>query len=76
MYTYKTVPAPKALVVTGRGNDPDKAIRSYADVINSESVGGWEFYSMETITTQTPQGCFGGQTQIINHNMLVFRKEI
>jgi len=73
-YTYKTVPAPMALLVKSKTNTED-AIRGFSSIINAEGTDGWEFYSMETITTQEPQGCIGGQLKTTNYNMLVFRRE-
>lgn len=76
MYVYKTVPAPTILGVKNEKQIND-AIRNFANYINQECVDGWEFYSMETITTQTPQGCLGlGGSKITTYNMLVFRRAI
>jgi len=75
MYTYKTVPAPKILGVKNE-KDTDSAIRGFSGIINAESAEGWEFYSMETITTQVPQGCLSmSAPKTTTYNMLVFRKE-
>ena len=76
MYTYKTVPAPKILGVRSE-KDTSTAIMGFSQAINAECVDGWEFYSMESITTQVPQGCLSLNPPIITtHNMLVFRKQI
>jgi len=78
MYTYKTVPAPAMLNVTKK-DQQEKAVRSYGDLINKECEGGWEFYSLESISTLVAPGClgglFGGKEQTTIFNMLVFRKE-
>lgn len=72
-YAYKTVPAPTILGVKNEKQIND-AIRSFANLINQECVDGWEFYSMETIATQIPQGCLGfGGSKTVTYNMLVFR---
>lgn len=74
MYTYKTVPAPMVLTVR-KDKEVDTVIRGYSEIINAECKDGWEFYSMETITTQEPQGCLTGSVKTVTYNMLVFRKE-
>ena len=74
MYTYKTVPAPMNLSIAHE-NEVAKAISSFGQLINQECVGGWEFYSMETITVTTNPGCFSfKKPESITYNMLVFRK--
>jgi hypothetical protein len=74
MYSYKTIPAPMVLGVK-KEKDVNNAIRGFSDIINAECTDGWEFYSMETMTTQVPQGCMSGATKTMTYNMLVFRKE-
>lgn len=85
---YKCVPAPKSIVIDSSGSH-DQAVRSFAELINSEATGGWKFHSMEqvTVTQQPPKsGCLGGililiglkqspQATTINFNMLIFAKE-
>ena len=85
---YKCVPAPKNLNISHDGSYDD-AVRSFADIINSEATDGWEFHSMEqvSVTRQPPKaGCFGGLLILIglrlppiattsNFNLLIFSKE-
>jgi hypothetical protein len=77
MAQYKCVPAPKNLVIDKKGTF-DGAVRSFADLINSETKEGWEFYSMENIAVTQKPGClkalFGGGDETIYFNMLVFVK--
>lgn len=76
MFEYKTVPCPKALQVKSQKED-DAAVRSFARIMNSEAVDGWEFYSMETISVAQVSGCmsFGKSSRDTPYNMMVFRRE-
>jgi len=75
---YKCVPAPKQIEVS-RGGDFGDAVRSFADLINQETGGGWKFHSMENIVLWQKPGClaslFGQKESYINFNMLVFSKD-
>jgi len=76
MYTYKTIPAPMELVVK-REDEMQGAICNFSQIINKECVDGWEFYSMETITTSTAPGCLGiSKAEKSHYNMLVFRRPL
>jgi exosome complex RNA-binding protein Csl4 len=74
---YKCVPAPKEIEV-GRDGDYNRAVRSFADLINRETYGGWEFHSMENIVVYQKPGCLasllGQKASYVNFNMLVFSK--
>lgn len=76
MYQYKCVAAPMELVIK-KQSDMDKAVAGFADIINREANGGWEFYSMEQIATTIPAGClssmFGKKSETTYSNMLIFR---
>ena len=73
-YEYKTVPAPMVLKEKNE-QDAHASIRSYGERINDEAVDGWEFYSMETITTAQAPGCGGGGKEVMtSYNMFVFRR--
>ncbi len=78
MPQYKCVPAPKILVIGNKDSD-DKAVRSFADLINQEAKDGWEFHSMENIAVQQKPGCLaaltGKKAETVNFNMLVFSKK-
>ena len=77
IYEYKCVAAPKELIVD-KSSSAEKAINSFANFINNEAMNGWEFYSMEELSTSESQGCFGslfGRKPIVTvHNMLIFRR--
>ena len=53
---YKCVPAPTGLVIDKKGSHAG-AVRSYADLINREVSGGWQFHSLETISVTQDPGC-------------------
>jgi hypothetical protein len=75
---YKCVPAPKELVIDKNGSY-EGAVRSFADLINREAAGGWNFHSMENIAVTQKPGCFAalfGQKETTTYfNMLVFSKD-
>jgi len=75
---YKCVPAPKNLVIDKNGHF-DAAVRSFADLINQETGGGWVFHSLEQISVTQKAGClaglFGKTAESIVFNMLIFSKE-
>lgn len=75
-YEYKTVPAPMVLSIK-TAKEAEQAIADFGRLINQEAQGGWEFHSMETITTSEAQGCGGsGSPKITNYNMLIFKKAV
>ncbi|MCL2154024.1 MAG: hypothetical protein FWH53_00010 [Leptospirales bacterium] len=75
---YKCVPAPKGLVIDKNGSF-EGAVRSFADLINNETNGGWKFYSMENIAVTQKPGCLaaltGKKEETIYFNMLIFSKD-
>jgi hypothetical protein len=75
---YKCVPAPRELVIDRNGSY-EGAVRSFADLINRETKGGWNFHSMENIAVSQEPGClaalFGQGNTTTYFNMLVFSKE-
>jgi len=73
MKQYKAVPGPKNISV-GKG-DTQAAFNSFADIINREANGGWEYHSMETITVTEKPGCMK-QPISLNYYMLIFVKDI
>lgn len=75
-YEYKCVPGPTQLIVKSE-KDSEKAVASYANLINAGATDGWEFYSLESILVAQASGCL--QTQKappVNFYMLIFRREI
>ncbi len=74
-FEYKTVPAPMVLNIKTQ-KDADQAIANFGAIINREAVDGWEFHSMESITTAEAPGCFsGGKERVTTYNMLIFKRE-
>ena len=85
---YKCVPAPTSLTIDKKGSH-EGAVRSYADLINSEASGGWKFHSLESISVTQDPGCISallykipiiggllGRPPItIFFNMLIFSKD-
>lgn len=72
MKQYKAVAGPKNISVD-RGNT-QAAFNSFASLINSEAVDGWEYHSMETITVTEKPGCFQNPIPT-NYYMLIFVRE-
>lgn len=75
---YKTVAGPVGLKI-GSKDSYDKAVRTYADIIEKEAVGGWELYLIQEIPVVKNNGCIaslmGNGTTTVTFNMLIFRKE-
>jgi len=85
---YKCVPAPKSITV-GKGGVHEDGVRAYADLINSETSGGWKFHSLENISITQDPGCIsallykipiiggllGKPPTTVYFNMLIFSKE-
>jgi rubrerythrin len=82
---YKCIPAPDEIVIdkgwdiTARIKNKEKAVRSFAELINNETTHGWEFHSMENIAITEKPGCigalFGRKSETTYFNMLVFSNE-
>lgn len=73
MKQYKAVAGPKSINVS-KGNTQD-AFNSFAQLINHEANGGWEYHSMETITVTEAPGCFQAPIPT-NYYMLIFVREV
>ena len=75
MYEYKTVPGPMTLVVKSKKQSDSETVGRYANLINTETEGGWEFYSLEQIPVHEPKGCMSfSAPRTTTYNMLVFRR--
>lgn len=78
-YEYRTVPAPKVLSIINETQEA-AAIASFGNLINQGAQQGWEFVSMESITTEEAPGCLaflgGSRGRVKVHNMLVFKRKI
>lgn len=73
MKQYKAVAGPKSISVD-KGNT-QAAFNSFAQLINSEAVDGWEYHSMENITVTEKPGCFQ-QPMPVTYYMLIFVREV
>ena len=62
MKQYKAVAGPKNINVAK--GDTQAAFNMFADIINGEVAGGWQYHSMETITVTEKPGCFQQPTPI------------
>lgn len=70
---YKAVAGPTSISVD-KGNT-QSAFDTFADIINREAAGGWEYHSMETITVTEKPGCMKAPTPT-SYYMLIFVKDI
>ena len=70
MKEYKVVPGPMAFSVAN--GKTKTAFIEFESIINDESVGGWRYHSMETITV-TESGCMNSNSK--NYYMLIFERE-
>lgn len=73
MKQYKAVAGPQSISVAK--GDTQAAFNSFAELINSQATGGWEYHSMETITVTEKPGCMQ-QPIPVNYYMLIFVKEV
>ena len=75
MKQYKAVAGPKNVSVSK--GDTQGAFSLFADLINREAQGGWEYHSMNTITVTEAAGCSFGQPPVpVNYYMLIFVRDI
>lgn len=73
MKQYKAVAGPKNINVDKGGTQI--AFNMFADIINKEAQGGWEYHSMETISVTEKPGCMQ-QPIPVNYYMLIFVKDV
>lgn len=86
MAQYKTVAGPIGLTISAK-QDFSEGVRAYAEIIQRESVGGWELHCIEQIPVTKEPGCifkilnmipilniFGKEAVTVYFNMLVFVK--
>lgn len=71
MKEYKYVSIPD-VVVAKKGNIT-QAVDNYFDIINQESVEGWEFCQVAQISLLTKKGAFKNSTE--NRNVFIFARE-
>lgn len=73
MKQYKAVAGPMNISVD-RGNT-QAAFNLFADLINKNAAGGWEYHSMETIAVTEKQGCMKPPVAT-NYYMLIFVRDV
>lgn len=75
---YKTVPGPIGISI-GSKESYEKAVRMYADIIQRETVGGWELAFIQEVPVIKKAGCLasllGASDTTVSFNMLVFKKQ-
>lgn len=75
MKQYKAVAGPKNVSVSK--GDTQSAFNLFADLINREAQGGWEYHSMNTIAVTEAAGCsLISQPVTLNYYMLIFVREV
>jgi len=75
MKQYKAVAGPKNINVSK--GDTQGAFAMFADLINREAQGGWEYHSMNTIAVTEAADCsLISQPVTVNYYMLIFVREV
>jgi hypothetical protein len=80
-YTYKCVPIPAIVITAAKGKDLHvEATATHERLINDVASEGWEFVSIETISSSAKAGCLsiltGGRNEELVSKMIVFRREV
>lgn len=73
MKTYKVVPYVGTLVVDKNDVVQDKIVK-YFDIINQESVDGWEFLTLAPLSVTVKEG--GLKTKANSYNAFIFVKDV
>lgn len=75
MKTYKLVAGPStSQMLSEEGNNSD-AVKSFESIIAQHSQQGWNYHSMEPITTERTVGCINKTTVRSTFYMLIFEKD-
>lgn len=72
MKEYKYIAIPNSVVA--KKKDVDSAVNNYFDIINQESVDGWEFVTVAPINLLIKKGAF--RTENESNNVFIFAREI
>ena len=72
MKEYKYIAIPN--VVVSKKDCKDEAVNNYFDVINQESVDGWEFVTVAPINLLSKKGAF--KSTVEEQNVFIFAREI
>lgn len=84
MVQYKTVAGPAAIQI-GKRDSYNKAVESYASIIQQEALQGWELAFIQEIPVERNKGCLAAlgsiiglctAYEVITFNMLVFKREV
>lgn len=76
MKQYKLVAGPTTSQILSKDGKNDDAVNSFQTLIAQYAQQGWNYHSMEPITTSQTKGClFNKQTIVTTFYMLVFEKE-
>lgn len=81
MYEYKVVSMPTQLKPKDNRTLDEELLFYLNETINNYAKEGWEFYKSDSFTVSEPAGCLAilagrYQGQVLNHRVLVFRKEV
>lgn len=75
-YEYKAVGAPERVRrKLGRASRSDRAAAAFADVLNAEAEGGWEYQRTDLIPVEEARG-FWGRVQTAHRAVMVFRRPL
>ena len=72
MKTYKVVPYADTVVIA-KNDKAQEAVVKYFDVINQESVDGWEFVAVESVPVTRKVG--GIKKKMESYKAFIFVKE-
>ena len=70
MKEYKYIAVPNTVVA--KKNGVDNAVNAYFDIINQESVDGWEFVTVAPINLLMKKGAFKSTTEA--NNVFIFAR--
>lgn len=71
MKEYKYISFPS--VVNAKKGNEDQAVNNYFDIVNQESVDGWEFMQVAQISLFVKKGAFKGAAE--DRNVFIFVRE-
>ncbi len=76
MKQYKLIAGPTTKQMLDKGSKDSDAIQAFENIIAQQAQQGWEYHSMEPITTTHMEGCLFSKTPVSStFYMLVFVKE-
>ena len=75
MKQYKLVVGPTTSQILSKNGSNADAVNSFQAIISQYTAQGWNYHSMEPITTTQTKGCFNSQTITTTFYMIVFEKD-